>query len=1817
MNSKVKRLISLALTVVLLFGLVGTAGIFPAYAQDACGYSAAMTISELAESGEAAESGSSYRISGADELRSFAEYVNSGKATEGAIFYLASDINLADYEWTPIASKSACAFSGVFDGCGYAVLNLENSDASSDYALFGFVSGSSAEIKNLGVEGQISGKGSCAGIVANLEGAKVANCWNAVDVNGTFTVGGIAANVKNGTLSNCCNYGYISGTSNVGAIAGDLNGSSVVEYCYYVYYSADKSVGNTGNSSTSSVFRFSTSSTEVLTEKELTVGNKDTDDLIKLLNEWIDLQSKDSAYREWLYDTTASAKARTDGRYPSIMFPNYIVPKESNYTATATMTALSESKQNAVEGGFYSISSTEELQAFRDYVNLGYNTKGVTFYQDDDIIVSKTVDSWIPIGDDDDCAFKGVYDGQGYVLTDIYINKITNAQSLFGYVDDTDALIKNVGVMGIVVGGDNCGGIVGVLNSGTVANCWFDGEMNSKDRIGGIVGKANAAQILNCVNFATLAGDKHIGGIVGSCSNSTTIKYCYYPISCAQGCGETSGTQTAVLAYSKDGSDFTLERSVVVGSASGVKLLNVLNHWVSYLATDNSYRSWKIDESKEGLLRIQGNHPTHLYPGDKSGVTHVDEPHIDIDNDVNPYNVHYSETATMTELYESGVDALQGGHYSISTAKELQQLALFVKENHSTKNATFYLTKDIDISIRALGNDAEGWLPIGCDHRITDTESYSYIFRGNFDGCGYTVSNLYIYDEKGDNVGLFGRVRDGVIKNLGVTGGIVGEYDCGGIVGKLDHSTIKNCWSAVSIQSESETGGIVGRADNSTIENCVSYGALLCYGGETCDAGGIAGAIQSDCTITNCYYLKDSAPVGYDSINSSSTADIIPFTSGFFNDDYYCTLERAAAIDELSTTSLLDALNAWVRAQNNGMFSGWYNSAVPIGAEGSAGHFPRLMVPGEYQGSLENEDYSGDYTATSTMKQLLLSESDGIEGCCYSINGLDDLEALQQYVLKGHKTKGIIFFMTRDLSMNAKYHIDGNSWTPIGDVNSPFQGIFDGQGYTIKYLYIDTSADDQGLFGHVNQGATIKNLGICGSVRAGLNAGSIVGDFNFSTIANCWSSCIVNALDGNAGGIVGGANGGTIVNCASYGEVMSVDAYGAIAGYAFATQIKYCYYLYGTCQQAYSGGSAPNAVGVQYFNGTSSACILHEKVNVEGTETRNMLSALKLYVDAHPETNYCYWVIGNTAEYLEMGVGLFPVLLSASNTMGEKDHASVQAYFNGQEYYSVIKAINAANDAEGGGDVTLATNVVLYVRDDVTLDSDVRLLTGNYSAVIKSEVKVQSMQQLDGYYTVKEGGKILVWDNDKNDYSLFMFAKKDAEANCNSEIYSTGSLVFRSMPVDDGPSEAYNISLENGEFIVNSTIDSGNPHGIPGGSTISIQSHATLNVAPNARIRTTGGAVIMNEGNVKIGNAVLDRNTGIKMVGVFEDDGGIVTLPYIYKEGYTLKGWDDGTTTYPAGSKVSVPKETTFTAKWSLGESADPYPGDDAYSEDRPVYNIPITVIQSNGGTISPESIMAAKGENLTFKVKADSGYLIYTVLVDGKPVELDEENCYTFISISREHNIVALFTKLTNDSYYNWNCPYDDVSRYEWYYESIRYAASAGFFNGTTEKTFSPEDAMTREMLVTVLWRMAGCPVVPSNAGQTFIDVPKSSYAYDAIRWATMFGIINGYGDGRFGYGDMVLREQLVAAIFRYAKNYVGVDVSLYDSTNILGYSDVLQISMGMSQPFQWAVGAGIILGTSETTLEPKGMATRAQVAAVIYRFNSRFVDQVPIIKT
>jgi len=175
---------------------------------------------------------------------------------------------------------------------------------------------------------------------------------------------------------------------------------------------------------------------------------------------------------------------------------------------------------------------------------------------------------------------------------------------------------------------------------------------------------------------------------------------------------------------------------------------------------------------------------------------------------------------------------------------------------------------------------------------------------------------------------------------------------------------------------------------------------------------------------------------------------------------------------------------------------------------------------------------------------------------------------------------------------------------------------------------------------------------------------------------------------------------------------------------------------------------------------------------------------------------------------------------------------------------------------------------------------------------------------------------------------------------------------------------------------------------------------------------------------------------------------------------------------------------------------------------------------------------------------------------------------------------------------------PFKDVSASSWYYGSVAYAYTNGLFSGTGDTAFSPDTAMTRGMLVTVLWRMAGCPA--ASAPLRFADVPAGAYYAEAVRWAAANRIVDGYSSERFGPDDDVTREQMAAVLCRYAA-FRGYDVS--GAASLAGYADRASVSAYAQAAVAWAVDAGLIQG-SDGRLLPAAAAARAQVAAVLARF-------------
>lgn len=191
--------------------------------------------------------------------------------------------------------------------------------------------------------------------------------------------------------------------------------------------------------------------------------------------------------------------------------------------------------------------------------------------------------------------------------------------------------------------------------------------------------------------------------------------------------------------------------------------------------------------------------------------------------------------------------------------------------------------------------------------------------------------------------------------------------------------------------------------------------------------------------------------------------------------------------------------------------------------------------------------------------------------------------------------------------------------------------------------------------------------------------------------------------------------------------------------------------------------------------------------------------------------------------------------------------------------------------------------------------------------------------------------------------------------------------------------------------------------------------------------------------------------------------------------------------------------------------------------------------------------------------------------------------------------------TEPTEPTAPEWKNPFTDVSKNDWFFESVKYANEKGLMGGTTNTTFAPNEPLTRSMLVAILYRAKGEPAV--NKSIPFGDVDTNAYYANAVIWAQQNGIVNGVTENDFAPDSNITREQIAAIMFRYAK-YKGYDVSVGESTNILSYTDAESISEYAISAMQYAFGSGLMKGKTETTINPLDFATRAEIAAILQRF-------------
>ena len=336
-----------------------------------------------------------------------------------------------------------------------------------------------------------------------------------------------------------------------------------------------------------------------------------------------------------------------------------------------------------------------------------------------------------------------------------------------------------------------------------------------------------------------------------------------------------------------------------------------------------------------------------------------------------------------------------------------------------------------------------------------------------------------------------------------------------------------------------------------------------------------------------------------------------------------------------------------------------------------------------------------------------------------------------------------------------------------------------------------------------------------------------------------------------------------------------------------------------------------------------------------------------------------------------------------------------------------------------------------------------------------------------------------------------------------------------------------------------------------------------------------------------------DAVSAVPANGTIEITGG--TSPYTgtANKTFTVKNSTSANITVN-GQTIKPTESYTFKYTHSSGGSSG------GSSSGKTTYKVTTSAVNNGGVNASPSS--AEKGATITITLSPDKGYKLDKLTVtdgSGKTVSTvkKSDTVYTFTMPASAVKVGVSYVKATETPS---KTKFNDVSANDWFASAVDYVTGKGMMNGTADNTFSPKANTTRGMVVTVLYRLEN---QPSTSAASFTDVASGAYYANAVAWANANGIVSGYGSGKFGPNDKVTREQLAAILYRYAQ-YKKYDVSVGEDTNILSYDDAQSISTYAIPAIQWACGAGVVTGKSGSKLDPKGNATRAEVAAMLMRF-------------
>jgi len=1008
-------------------------------------------------------------------------------------------------------NRSSTSYIGLFGRTSQqaviSYLGLINVDITGQQYVGGLVGYNEGELNNCHTTGSVSGASNVGGLAGIISYSTINNCYSTCTVTGTGNhVGGFVGEIDASTISQCYSLGAVIGIEMVGGFCGYSNEITITDCFSRGSVSGSDWVGGfVGLNEFTSLARCYSTGSVPGAGGGLVASNTYGDPITNCF-----------------WDTETSERGTSDGGTGRTTTQ---MKTQSTFTdATWNFTTI-WIMNSSVNNGYpflrnflyaggdgtddpYLIRTKEHLnnvrlnldKKFQQIANIEFTEadfeEGGDFYN--------AGAGWEPIGNIT-TGFTGEYNGNGYTISNLYINRSTDYIGLFGNTGGS-AKISNLGLVNVdITGGDYVGGYGGEV-SGTITKCYSTGSVTGGDYVGGFIGLNNST-INNCFTLCNVTGVDYVGGFVGFNEHIITNSYSVGSVIGTSNFGGFGGRNEG----STNNCYWDTETSgrATSGGAEG--------RTTAQMKTQSTFTGWDFDV--DWNIESEGGRKSYPY------LRAFTYDAVDAEVAVNPI-----PGLEAVPPYSGGAGT-EGDPYQIATIEDLIQLSNTPSDwdKHFIQTAQ-NLAFNINPALQDWNGDGEagpveGFSPIG---------NSTTGFTGVYNGDGFTISNLFI-NRNTNNIGLFGVVESATITNLGLVNvDVTGGNNVGGFFGYNDNGIVSKSFSTGSVTGGNNVGGFSGYIiNNSTISD--SYTTASVVGNTPC--GGFSGSTESS-TISRCY-----------STGSVSGEDNVGGFAGFHSSGTYSNCFWDTQTSGQTTNSGGAEGRTTAQMKSQGTFTGWNFTNTWNIQSGVWKSYPYLQA----------------FTYDAVDAEVAVNPIPGLEAGGpyaggagtvenpYLIETAEDLIELSNTSADWDKH----FIQTADIAFNSDptlqdWNGNGNAgpeagFSPIGNGTTNFSGVYDGDGHTISNLFIDRSTDEIGLFGRTSGIAEISNLGLINvDITGGFWVGGLVG-INSGTISTSYST---GSLVGNTtvGGFIG-HNVGTISNSYSSGSVSGNDFVGGFVGF--------------------------------------------------------------------------------------------------------------------------------------------------------------------------------------------------------------------------------------------------------------------------------------------------------------------------------------------------------------------------------------------------------------------------------------------------------------------------------------------------------------------------------------------------------------------------------------------------------------------------------------------------------------------------------------------